>query len=79
MLPEDAFWALVADCDRRARRRPSGAGRGAPIDLLAPEFAHSCLNRLQLRNTLQMVDLADQAESLIFAGTLANPIARFAR
>ena len=43
---------------------------------MRPTFRHSCLNRLQLRNTLQMVDLADQAESLIFAGELANPIAR---
>ncbi len=40
-----------------------------------PEFRHSCLNRLQLRNTLQMVDLTDQAQSLIYAGTLANPVA----
>ena len=48
----------------------------ATYDLLREEFAHSCLNRLQLRNTLQMVDLADQAESLIFAGTLPNPAAR---
>ncbi|MBB0991302.1 IucA/IucC family siderophore biosynthesis protein, partial [Dietzia sp. SLG510A3-30A2] len=39
-----------------------------------PRFKHSCLNRLQLRNTRQMVDLTDQAASLQFAGTLANPL-----
>ena len=39
-------------------------------DLLRERFRHSCLNRLQLRNTLQMVDLTDQASSLIFAGEL---------
>ena len=43
--------------------------------LFAPRFKHSCLNRLQLRNTRQMVDLTDQAGSLQFAGTLANPLA----
>jgi siderophore synthetase component len=46
--------------------------------LAGAQFWHSCLNRLQLRNTLQMVDLTDQAESLILAGTLANPVARTA-
>ncbi|MDO8396111.1 MAG: IucA/IucC family protein [Dietzia sp.] len=43
--------------------------------LFAPRFKHSCLNRLQLRDTRQMVDLTDQAGSLQFAGTLANPLA----
>ena len=42
--------------------------------LLAPDFEHSCLNRLQLRNTLEMVDLADQAQSLQLVGRLANPL-----
>lgn len=44
--------------------------------LFAPHFKHSCLNRLQLRNTRQMVDLTDQAGSLQFAGHLDNPLAR---
>ena len=51
---------------RTPPRRTTCSGRSS---------GHSCLNRLQLRNTLEMVDLADQAESLIYAGTLANPIA----
>ena len=50
-------------------------GLETAVDLRAERFAHSCLNRLQLRNTLQMVDLTDQSSSLIYAGTLANPIA----
>ena len=58
-----------------SRRDDELAAAAETYDLLRPEFAHSCLNRLQLRNTLQMVDLADQAESLIFAGTLVNPAA----
>ncbi|MEV4532614.1 GNAT family N-acetyltransferase [Asanoa sp. NPDC049518] len=73
VLPWDRFWALVADCvEEHASDHPDLRGR---LALARPEFRHSCLNRLQLRNTLQMVDLTDQAGSLIFAGTLANPIA----
>ncbi|HLT62658.1 MAG TPA: IucA/IucC family protein, partial [Microlunatus sp.] len=71
-LPEHRFWALVAECvDRHAAEHPE---LDSAIDLRAAEFDHSCLNRLQLRNTLQMVDLTNQSESLIYAGTMANPI-----
>lgn len=71
-LSEDRFWSLVADCvDRHADEHPD---LNSAVDLRAARFDHSCLNRLQLRNTLQMVDLTNQSESLIYAGTLANPI-----
>lgn len=74
VLREDRFWALVAETiDRHHAEHP---GLASGVDLRAPRFAHSCLNRLQLRNTLQMVDLADQSSSLLYAGTLANPVAR---
>ena len=43
-------------------------------DLFADEFALSCLNRLQLRDSRQMVDLADPAGSLQLVGTLDNPL-----
>ncbi|PTU55964.1 siderophore synthetase [Sphaerisporangium cinnabarinum] len=73
VLPEDRFWRLVAEClDAHRAAHPDLRGG---VDLRAPRFAHSCLNRLQLRNTLQMVDLADQSASLLYAGTLANPAA----
>ena len=76
LLCDHHFWALVRDCiTGHAADHPELAAAAETYDLLRPDFAHSCLNRLQLRNTLQMVDLADQAESLIFAGTLANPAA----
>lgn len=76
LLPDDDFWGLVRACIAgHAADHPELAAAAATYDLLRAEFAHSCLNRLQLRNTLQMVDLADQAESLIFAGTLRNPAA----
>lgn len=80
VLGQDEFWSLVADTiAEHQAAHPELAEAFARIDLFAPEFDHSCLNRLQLRDTRQMVDLTDQAESLIFAGTLVNPIARFAR
>ena len=76
LLCDHHFWGLVRDCIAgHVADHPELAAAAETYDLLRPEFGHSCLNRLQLRNTLQMVDLADQAESLIFAGTLANPAA----
>lgn len=71
VLGEERFWALVAaTVDRHADEHP---GLRSGVDLRAARFAHSCLNRLQLRNTLQMVDLTNQSGSLIYAGTLLNP------
>ncbi|MFI2103660.1 GNAT family N-acetyltransferase [Isoptericola sp. NPDC019693] len=74
VLPEDRFWAVVSGVlDRHEDEHPELAGR---VELRGAQFAHSCLNRLQLRNTLQMVDLTDQSASLLYAGTMANPVAR---
>lgn len=75
LLPARDVWRCVAEC--LLAHRDAHPGLHERFDLFAPEFAHSCLNRLQLRNTLQMVDLADQASSLQYAGTLANPVAPF--
>lgn len=73
-LPESGFWALVSECiDEHAHDHPD---LDSAVDLRADTFAHSCLNRLQLRNTLQMVDLSDQSGSLIYVGSLRNPVAR---
>ncbi|ANC31219.1 GNAT family N-acetyltransferase [Isoptericola dokdonensis] len=74
VLAEDRFWAVVADVvDRHHAEHPDLT---SGVDLRTARFAHSCLNRLQLRNTLQMVDLTDQSASLVYAGTMANPVAR---
>ncbi|GGB14588.1 hypothetical protein GCM10011492_00280 [Flexivirga endophytica] len=79
MLDPAAFWATVAvaaaDYQRSA---PQLQDRFDRFDLFADEFAHSCLNRLQLRNNEQMVDLADPTGALQLVGTLANPIAHTA-
>ncbi|QLQ36351.1 IucA/IucC family protein [Micromonospora robiginosa] len=79
VLDQDDFWRTVAECvTGYAATVPHLAERMRRHDLFAPEFALSCLNRLQLRNNRQMVDLTDPSAALQFAGTLANPIARFA-
>jgi len=76
VLDEDDFWAEARACvARHAADHPDLADAHAAWDLTRPEIDHSCLNRLQLRNTLQMVDLSDQTSSLMYAGTLPNPLA----
>ena len=78
VLGADRFWALVAEVLDRYEAEHADLARGlaGDVDLRAERFAHSCLNRLQLRNTKQMVDIGNQAESLLYAGTMANPVAR---
>jgi siderophore synthetase component len=76
LLPGVDFWAEVGRCVREHEAdHPGLAEAAARHDLARPTFRHSCLNRLQLRNTLEMVDLAQPAGSLLYAGELANPIA----
>ena len=76
MLESDSFWAIAREViEEHAADHPELAQTAARYDLLRPEFRHSCLNRLQLRNTRQMVDITDQASSLAFAGMLRNPLA----
>ncbi|MFD9353302.1 IucA/IucC family protein [Streptomyces sp. NPDC060031] len=77
---EDTFWRAVADCGHAYQDSvPALAERFERYDLFAEEFQLSCLNRLQLRNNKQMVDLADPAAALQLIGTLKNPVAPFAR
>ncbi|GGZ79098.1 IucA/IucC family protein [Streptomyces echinoruber] len=76
VLEEDGFWRTVAEVARAYQESvPELADRFRQYDLFAPEFALSCLNRLQLRDNRQMVDLTDPSGALQLAGTLANPIA----
>lgn len=77
-VAEQRFWRLVADCIIDYQQaHPELSDKFARYDLFAPEFARSCLNRLQLRNNQQMLNLADPAGSLQLVGTLANPIAAY--
>ncbi len=78
--PEDSFWRLVAECIRQYQdEQPQLAAKFRRYDLFAPTFSRNCLNRLQLRNNRQMVDLnaAEPVDSLQMVGTLQNPIAPF--
>ena len=78
VLEEDDFWRTVADITREYQdAAPELADKFRQYDMFAPEFSLSCLNRLQLRNNKQMVDLADPAGALQLIGTLKNPIAGF--
>ncbi|MGW0931188.1 IucA/IucC family protein [Streptomyces sp. NPDC002644] len=78
-LSEDAFWQTVAACVADYQDSvPHLAERFRRHDPFAKTFALSCLNRLQLRNNRQMVDLADPSAALQLVGELTNPIARFA-
>ncbi|MGW3013750.1 IucA/IucC family protein [Streptomyces sp. NPDC001219] len=79
VLDEDTFWRTVASCvtDYQAAN-PHLAEKFERYDLFTDEFALSCLNRLQLRNNQEMVDLQDPAGALQLIGTLRNPIAPYA-
>ncbi|MFD4877663.1 IucA/IucC family protein [Streptomyces sp. NPDC058420] len=78
VLEEDDFWRTVADVTREYQdAAPELADKFRQYDMFAPEFSLSCLNRLQLRNNRQMVDLADPSGALQLVGTLKNPIAGF--
>ncbi|MEU9305951.1 IucA/IucC family siderophore biosynthesis protein [Streptomyces sp. NPDC048256] len=78
ILEEDDFWRTVAEVTRAYQEaHPELADRFRQYDMFAPEFALSCLNRLQLRNNKQMVDLADPSGALQLIGTLKNPVAGF--
>ncbi|MFE2307741.1 IucA/IucC family protein [Streptomyces sp. NPDC059411] len=76
---ESTFWRAVADCAHDYQdSMPALADRFSRYDLFAEEFQLSCLNRLQLRNNKQMVDLADPSAALQLIGTLKNPVAPYA-
>ncbi|MFE6826064.1 IucA/IucC family protein [Streptomyces sp. NPDC057690] len=78
ILDEDDFWRTVAEVTRAYQEaNPELADRFRQYDMFAPEFALSCLNRLQLRNNKQMVDLADPSGALQLVGTLKNPVTGF--
>ncbi|MFK0003219.1 IucA/IucC family protein [Paenarthrobacter sp. NPDC090522] len=78
-LREDEFWGTAAGVLREYQERhPELADQFAMHDLFAPDFELSCLNRLQLRNNQQMLDISDPSGGLQMAGRLANPLAKFA-
>lgn len=77
-FPQQQFWKLVATCIQNYQNaHPELQEKFNTYDLFVPEFGRCCLNRLQLQNTQQMLDLGSPIASLIIEGKLKNPIAKF--
>ena len=75
---EEHFWELIAENILVYQQKyPEMQEKFEQYDLFAPAFKLSCLNRLQLNNHKQMIDLDDPTVLLQFVGTLENPIAQF--
>ncbi|MCH2032866.1 MAG: GNAT family N-acetyltransferase [Tenacibaculum sp.] len=75
---ENRFWELVAEnISEYQAKFPQLEQKFKQYDLFADDFKLSCLNRLQLNNHKQMIDLDDPVALLQFAGKLTNPIAQF--
>ncbi|HEY3563107.1 MAG TPA: IucA/IucC family siderophore biosynthesis protein [Kribbella sp.] len=75
LLTPAEFWTVVGESIRDYQSTtPELAEAFAKYDIFAPSFALSCLNRLQLRNNQQMVDLTNISNSLQYADTLDNPL-----
>lgn len=76
---EEDFWGEVAANIRDYQaEHPRHREKYARYDLFAPTFRQSCLNRLQMGNNTQMINLSDPAANLKIVGTLDNPLAPFA-
>ncbi|MBT2538320.1 IucA/IucC family siderophore biosynthesis protein [Arthrobacter sp. ISL-69] len=79
VLSGDEFWRIAAAAVHGYQaEHPELADQFVRHDLFAPDFQFSCLNRLQLRNNQQMLDLTDPSGGLQMAGRLENPLAKFA-
>ncbi|WP_411375313.1 IucA/IucC family protein [Arthrobacter sp. MPF02] len=79
MLGQEEFWGTAAAAVKDYQgQHPELADQFTRHNLFAADLELSCLNRLQLRNNQQMLDLADPSGGLQMAGRLANPLARFA-
>lgn len=77
-VSEALFWELVADNVRDYQaQHPQLADKFAQYDLFKDSFVRTCLNRIQLNNSQQMIDLADREKNLRFAGGIDNPLAAF--
>ncbi|WP_109833039.1 GNAT family N-acetyltransferase [Reichenbachiella versicolor] len=69
------FWNQVSECILRYQKEhPELVAIFEKIDLLGKDFKRCCLNRLQLYNTKQMLNLSDPINTLKIEGVLQNPI-----
>ncbi|WP_416776237.1 GNAT family N-acetyltransferase [Xenorhabdus budapestensis] len=78
--PQDDFWKAVADCILDYQfEHPELKEKFIQYELFTPEIKRCCLNRLQIANNRQMLDLSDPSKSLKFSEELINPIAVFVK
>jgi len=74
-LKEHLFWKLVANSIHEYQKEfPEFKVLFKQFNLFQPEFKRCCLNRLQLNNSKQMLDLNNPIKSLKLEGMLQNPI-----
>jgi siderophore synthetase component len=75
ILSEELFWNAVSDCIATYQNEhPEYQELYERYDLFTETFDSCCLNRLQLKNNKQMLDLASPTDSLQFVGQLVNPV-----
>ena len=75
---EDTFWSVMANRVYHYQAQfPELLDKFERYDLFADDFQLSCLNRLQINNNRQMIDLDDPVALLQFTGRLKNPLATF--
>ncbi|WP_237385929.1 GNAT family N-acetyltransferase [Xenorhabdus sp. Sc-CR9] len=75
---QEQFWQAVADCILSYQSQHSEYSQQFErYELFTPKIKRCCLNRLQIANNRQMLDLSDPAQSLKFADDLLNPIVVF--
>lgn len=75
---ETLFWKQVASSILDYQKEhPKLKEKFQRYDLFSEKFQRSCLNRLQLNNNKQMIDLQDPSKNLQFFGYLKNPIAPY--
>ncbi|AEW87047.1 IucA/IucC family siderophore biosynthesis protein [Flavobacterium columnare NBRC 100251 = ATCC 23463] len=78
ILSEPDFWESVGTSIAQYQlQNPQLKDFFIRYDLFSQTFDSCCLNRLQLKNNKQMLNLSDPASSLQFVGTLANPIHQY--
>ncbi len=76
LMKEHDFWALVADTIREYQNsHPEYAAKYQQYDLFQPTMLRNCFNRLQMRNSRQMLDLLNPQSSFQFGDPMENPIA----
>lgn len=79
-VSESDFWEIVADSVKDYQQEhPQFDAKYQRYDLYCSSFARTCLNRIQLNNNQQMIDLEDREKNLRFAEDIANPLALFAK